>query len=197
MNRAVIKLVFGTLTFAVAQPTLARPIFVGTSKVAMMSHARAPSSSLSYMTADQMAERVTALTGFYQPGFAEFGSIIGKLDPRTGVRTNDRPTVMSVMLIEQLVQDVAETVLAREQFLDDDDRIVFIGLDLRYAPNDATLRQFVADTCSSWLIQVCPADLEQALIDDFRHAEANTEDIGDAWTALISSLLQNGTIYFY
>jgi hypothetical protein len=197
LSKLVISMLLNTLLIWWVQVAAAKPIFVGTKPQNSICYDKAKALSLSYMTADQMAEKIRSLTGFYQPGFDEFGDIIGRLDPRTGIRSNDRPTVMSVLVLEQLAHEVAQSVLAREEFLDAEDRVVFRHLDLDQSPDDTSLSQFTRELCSSWLAQRCPSDIASELIADFRAAESRAGGSQQAWTQLVGSLLQNGTIYYY
>ncbi len=181
------------LILLMAVPAVAKPVFVGAGPKSCEKEPKLV--SLSYLTAEEMAEKIRAMTGFYQAGFEEFGSIIGQWDPVTGTRTNDQPTIMSVMVVGQLVSDVAQSVYDREIFLDEADRVVFVGLDLGMTPDDDTLAFFSQNLCREWLGISCQAEMERMLIEDFRAAEA--QSLESAWVGLIGEFLQTGTIYFY
>lgn len=204
----VLSLFFSFLS--VSFPALAKPIFLGLpsqidmsarmqSKLIPVLRERVGALSFQYMTADLMAEKVRLLTGFWQPGFMDFGLIIGILNPVTGKRTNDRPTVMSVMVMETLATEVADSVYARESFLDDEDRIVLKGMDLLASPSDSEISGFLGGVCISWFNQECPAGFVVKNIEKFRSDEAtsNGGGIRRAWVLLMSALLQNGVLYYF
>jgi hypothetical protein len=176
-----------------------RPIFIGSNRPQLAQSMRRSESTafaLSYMTSDQMAEKIRYLTGFYHPGYEEFGSIIGKLDPNTGVRTNDRPTVLSVLIVERLVSEVAASVIEREAFLDNEDRIVFPGIDLEHSPTPEVLARFIGETCPNWVARTCPDTVQESLITDFRQVETSA-GVSAAWGGVIANLMENGALYYY
>jgi hypothetical protein len=154
-------------------------------------------AGLSYMTAEQMAEKIVFLTGFYQPGFEEFASIIGRYDPATGVRTTDRPTIMSTMVIQGLTREVGASVVEREIFLGESDRVVFRGINLEESPPDERLAHISADICTLWLTFDCPPEIQSRLAADFRATELQPGGLMNAWKQLVSSLLQIGTLYYF
>lgn len=170
----------------------AQPIFLGPGPGPSLGEERP--RTLIYMTADQMASKLRSLTGFYQPRFADFARIIGTFDPLIGARTNDRPTVVTVLLMEDLVSEIAVSVVAREIFLEPEDRLVFQGIDLSREPSEEELRRLSQDLCEEWLAQSCPVAMEDSLLEEFQ-AQAET-DLLRAWQGYLSVFLQNGSLYY-
>lgn len=189
MNKFSHAILASCLSLSSAQAAVS---YRGPSNQALEPHLRP--RSLSYMTAEQMAERVQNLSGFYQSGFATYARIIGTFDPVIGARTNDRPTALSVLIINDLLKEVAENVVAREIFLDEADRVVFIGIDLAKQPDRVVLTALMERLCAEWLDQECPAAFNALLLEDF--AAHSSENLTLAWQDFISLFLQNGTLYY-
>lgn len=170
----------------------AAPVFLG--PIARNSLDVQRPRSLIYMTAEQMAVKVRSLTGFYQPGFEDFSRIIGTFDPKVGNRTNDRPTALTVLILEGLLSEVASNVVAREIFLDENDRMVFKDIELDRMPEAEELKDLTRRLCLQSLFKSCPAGMEEDLAAEFM-AIAHL-DLTKAWTAYLGLFLQNGALYY-
>ncbi len=150
--------------------------------------------TLVFMTSEQMASKVQALTGFYQPGFEDFARILGTFDSKIGTRTNDHPTVLTVLILEGLMQEVASSVVAREIFLDDADRLVFPGVDLSQAVSEERLRGFTQGLCDAWFHLPCPVAFEDAMLSAYVSTEG--ADVSQRWESYLNLFLQNGALYY-
>ncbi len=178
------------------------PIFVGTTPLKPAAEfrrfslrTRAP-SNLTYMTAEQMAGKLRAITGYWHPGFIESNKIIGTNDPATGYRTNDRPTIFSVSLIEELLRDVAERVVLREKFIDPEMRVVFGTMNLSSAPSDEALDKLIESLCLNSFLLECPADVASDIKGFFRSQQA-LGDLDQAYANLLVNIFQIGAIFYY
>ncbi len=187
-------LLLGLITESLA---FSRPIYLGPGEKEYVARDSVPISTLSYMRADQMAQKVRSLTGFYETGFDEFAFILGTIDPKTGTLTNDRPTVVSVIVLEKLTAEVANAVLEREIFLDDADRVVFTGFDLSVSPDEKALQAELDRLCLAFFAQTCAPVSSLAWREDFRATEKSSGGSMKAWTQLLGKLLQDGTLYYY
>ncbi len=194
----IMGLALMSLLLCAAAPAFAvthRLLFVGAPNVSFRFESR-DLLNLSYMTASQMQAKVEQMSGFRHPGFADFAAIFGEFDARTGLRTNDRPTVMSVMVMEQLAGDVGDAVYERESFLDDADRIMFRGISLDTSPTESELPVVAGFLCAAALGKTCPAELTNVLITEFRSRESAL-GLPEAWAGLVAAILQNGLNYYY
>jgi hypothetical protein len=172
----------------ISTSSFARAIFRG--RIALDPSPR----SLSFMTADQMATKVQAITGFYQSSFDDFARIIGTWDPLTGSRTNDKPTGLSILILEGLLGEVAESVIAREIFLDASDRIVFPNTDLTRAPSEAELQALLEEHCLLWFGFSCGTAYQDLLIAEIKEIPA--ENPHAKWVQYLHLMLQNGALYY-
>ncbi len=173
---------------SVSSSSFARAIFRG--RIAIEPAPR----SLSFMTADQMATKVQAITGFYQSSFDDFARILGTWDPVTGSRTNDKPTALSILILESLLSEVADSVIAREIFLDPSDRIVFPNTDLTQAPSEAELKALLEDHCESWFGFSCGTAYQDLLIKEIKDMPADNPHA--KWVYYLHLMLQNGALYY-
>ena len=190
MNR-IFRLVLAlVLLSSLSAPLMARVSFQGTG-VHVTARDPVTPRSLSYMTAEQMAAKVQTLTGFYQSGFEDFKRIIGTYDPVTGSRTNDKPTVLGVLILDRLFSEVANNVVAREIFLDKSDRIVFRDIDLSQPPNAESLGPLTRQLCLDWFAMSCPPELASILYGADLQAGKTL-----SWEIYLSTFLQNGSLYY-
>ncbi|MCX6129811.1 MAG: hypothetical protein NTX25_12225 [Proteobacteria bacterium] len=191
MNKFEILLCLSTILLPV-QSLEAVPVFLGVPESSQRLELKP--LSFAYMTAEQMAAKVRSLTGFYQPGFEDFARIIGTYDPKTGMRTNDRPSALSVLILESLMTEVAESVVAREIFLEKEDRLVFGDTDLSLIMAEEPLRILTQRICINWFSQACPMEMETLLVRSYS-SYASTDGIG-AWEHYLSIFLQNGLLFY-
>lgn len=191
MNKIKFLLFLSTIFLAI-KSLEAAPVFLGVSE-STQRLALKP-LSFSYMTAEQMAAKVRSLTGFYQPGFEDFSRIIGTYDPKTGMRTNDRPSALSVLILESLLTEVAESVVAREIFLEKEDRLVFGDTDLSLIMGEGPLRILTQRICINWFAQACPMEMETLLVRSYSNY-VSTDGI-NAWEHYLSIFLQNGLLFY-
>ena len=149
----------------------------------------------SYMTAQEMQSTVALLTGFLHPDFETFASSLGTIDGQTGSRTTDRPSLVAVLFFRRVAADIAAAVIERETFVDDEERIVFGGVELSRSPTDGELNSLIQRTYEAWLgSAVGQANL--VLINGlFRQRERSATTIA-AYQSLVEVLLQHGGIYY-
>jgi hypothetical protein len=175
----------------------AEPVFVGRA-AHFVFHAppMRRSLSLTYMTADEMQSKVVSLTGFLHPAFDAYADVLGRYDSRTGLRTNDRPSLISVFFMQNITMAIADSVVEREIFLDDSERIVFSGADLLTSPDDSKLTTAIDGLFVRWLgSSASPEALVQLQI-GFRRTEA-ANNVPAAYKWLLSMLLRHGGLYYY
>jgi hypothetical protein len=176
----------------------ARPVFVGRGQVAIRPQAslRSPMHTYTYMTAFEMQSTVVSLTGFLHPAFEAYADVLGRFDPVTGLRTNDRPSLISVFFMQKIAGALASAVIERELFLDDEERIVFQCVDLEAEPDDAALASLVDAMHTRWLGSPADAETVSELIAGFRGASAaRGPTAGYEW--LVSMLVRHGGLYYY
>ena len=156
----------------------------------------AENAGLSYMTAEEMQAKVFRLTGFQHPAFDQFADVLGRYDPATGLRTVDRPTLVSVLFMQKVAGQVADMVLERETFLSDDERVVFVGVDLAQSPDDAALAAFIARLATRWLAWPLGDASAAQMAAVFRRAEPD-RGTPAAYRDVIASCLEHGGLYYY
>ena len=151
---------------------------------------------LQYMTAEQMQRKVHALTGYFDPSFGEFKALLGTIDPETGARSVDQPGVIAVLFLERIANSVASSVLLRESFLDDDERVVFRGVDFQ-SPS-------CYDGFPIWLQSIWELFFGYAVADDIaadieQHFDQLIRDGGcrQAYRGVLSLMLRHGALYYY
>lgn len=172
-----------------------KPVFVGAAPRRSPDHAEL---IFSYMTAEQMQAKVTSLTGYEHPAFEEFAAILGHVDPTTSMRTSDRPTLLSVLVLQHISADLADAIIAREAFIDPQERIVFVEIDLSSILIGLQLEEFLRRLFMSWLGQA----LEGKALQDFLevHAAAVKQTGGlvptAGYRAVLALLLQHGGLYY-
>lgn len=141
-----------------------------------------------FMTADEMRQRVAELTGYNHQGFYAFADALGRFDPISGARTNDRPTLITVLILRRISSEIADAVVDRERFLDDGERLVFRGIDLDQAPDEAQTDALAAELFKSWLgYELLP---HEAVL--FREARQN-----GGYKAILELMLQNAALFYY
>lgn len=160
-----------------------------------MSRARQP-RSFAYMTAYEMQSTIAALTGFLHPAFELFADVLGRDDPVTGRRTTDRPSLAGVLFMKQVAMQIAAYVIEREAFLEDDERIVFGGVNLETSPSDAVLDSTIDLLHARWLGTLPYPESARLLREGFRAAESSSGTPA-AYAVLVALLLQHGALYFY
>lgn len=158
--------------------------------------AQATEKSYTYMTASEMQSRVLSLTGFYHPAFEVYADVLGRFDPNTGLRTTDRPSLLSVLFMQQISSSVGQRVIEREIFLDDAERIVFSGIDLTTSPDDVNLNECINGLIFNWLGVTASETALSALRQGFRAAEAQGSP-GAGYEWLLAMLLNHGGLYYY
>ncbi len=179
-----------------------KPRFVGTKRFDTLNHALSPSElfvknhSYSYMTASEMQSKIASLTGFVHTSFDTFADAIGRFDPKTGLRTNDHPSLVSILFMQKISASIAEAVVEREIFLDDDERIVFSKVDLIASPNDFVIKDFVQTMLIRWLGEESSAASVGRLINGYRVVEKSKTPT-DAYKWLLSMLIRHGGLYYY
>lgn len=141
-----------------------------------------------FMTAPEMKARVQELTGYEHSGFDTFADALGRLDPITGARTNDRPTLVTMLILRSIGAEVAAAVLAREAFLDDGERLVFSGVDLTATPTDDELAALVLRLFGEWFGFEAQVDEIAALRVAYR--------VG-GYAGFLGLLLQNAALYYF
>ena len=157
----------------------------------------AEDSSLRFMTADQMAAVLVDATGYYHPGFEEFASILGRYDARTGNRTNDRPTIMSVLVMNRIASDIAKKVVLREKFLDESDRVVFLGVEFGQTPSFEFVWEMVLRWRSRWGLVHWDLQSKEKFAELYREVSSSETDPDKLWEKLLTILLQDGALYFF
>lgn len=188
-------------TIVAAAALWTAPAFVGTVPTFVggaprLSSPRIETVAFTYMTADEMRSKVASLTGFDHAAFELYADVLGRYDPVTGLRTNDRPTLISVLFIQKVAGQVADAVLERELFLDDEERIVFRGIDLAASPEDDALSTFLASLHGAWLGLPPSGTTLNALSAAFREAEG-AQGPAAAYRGVVASLLEHGGLYYY
>jgi len=177
-----------------ATPAFVSPTFVG--GVPRLVTPRVHELAFTYMTADEMRSKVASLTGFDHAAFELYADVLGRYDPVTGLRTNDRPTLISVLFIQKVAGQVADAVLERELFLDDEERIVFRGIDLAASPDDDAMVAFLASLHGAWLGLPLSSTTANALAAAFRESEG-ASGTAAAYRGVVASLLEHGGLYYY
>jgi hypothetical protein len=174
------------------------PRFVGSSDHggAPLEMSRELEAATTYMTAAEMQETIAGLTGFSHPAFERYADVIGRYDPVTGRRTADRPSLVSVLFMQQIALSIADFVVEREMFLDDDERLVFSRIDLAASPDDAALQTFVDALHTRWLGQPPGAPTMAVMTRNFRAVET-AQGVPAAYGRVLALLLQHGGLYFY
>jgi hypothetical protein len=148
-----------------------------------------------YMTALEMQSTVALLTGFLHPDFETFASSLGTIDSVTGRRTTDRPSLVAVLFFRRVSAEIAAAVVERESFVDDDERIVFGGVDLGRSPTDSELQNFLARIYEGWLGIAIGQDNLTLLAGLYRQRERTAKSTA-AYQTLVEVLLQHGSIYY-
>jgi hypothetical protein len=157
---------------------------------------RQPEATVTYMTASEMQAEVAGITGYAHPAFDKYADVLGKYDPATGARTTDKPTLLAILFMQQIALSVADYVIEREMFLDDDERVVFAHVDLATSPADAALDTFLDALHTRWLdLPVGPQTLA-VLHGQFRQIEA-AHGTPAAYGRVLALLLQHGGLYYY
>ena len=187
---------------AAAPATFGRPIFVGAAPVARSLDLNRHHGLLGFMTAAEMKDRLASITGYEHPAFDLFADVIGRYDPTSGARTNDRPTLVTILFLKRIASEIAAAVLAREAFLDDAERIDFRGVDFAAAVDDASLDLIDRSFFSAWLGYEAGTEELASLRAAFHAAYAvtagdDTEKNVAGYTALLALALQNGGLYYY
>lgn len=177
------------------------PVFVGLAPGdPPLNQSRLPTGDLEmafmYMTAAEMKSKVRSLTGYLHPAFDTYADVLGRYDPRTGQRTNDRPTLVTVFFMQKIADAVAEAVVAREIFLDDQERIVFQGVDLTASPTDDELTRLVERLYARWLNAPVGAAALSPLIAGFR-ADEQAGGVEAAYRGLTALMIRHGGLYYY
>ena len=189
---------------AVAGAAQARPAYgLNPRFVGAASHGAVPlemsrelEAATTYMTAAEMQATIAGLTGFSHPAFDRYADVLGKFDPATGRRTSDRPSLVSVLFMQQIALSIADSVVEREMFLDDDERLVFSHVDLATTPDDATLQTFVDALHTRWLGLPAGAPTMAIMTRNFRAVE-QAKGVPAAYGRVLALLLQHGGLYFY
>lgn len=194
-------LVFGASARAASTPNHdvleAAPIFVGAAfGEAPGQRSAVPELVLGYMTAPEMQAKVARLTGYLHPAFSAFGDVLGRLDPRTGLRTNDRPSLVTVFFMQKIAESVAASVIRREMFMDDEERIVFGGVDLGRSPTDAELANVIDGLFVRWLGTSPGAAAMAATSSAFRRAEAGATPMA-GYGAVVALMVRHGGLYYF
>lgn len=156
-----------------------------------------PEMLYSYMTASEMQSKVRSLTGYIHPAFIVYADVLGRYDSTTGLRTNDRPSLITVFFIQKIADSVATAVLQRELFLDDDERIVFKGVDLSVTPSNQDLENVIVGLNERWLGQTPGTVTMTQLEAGFRQVEQAAGDSVAAYTWLTGMMIRHGGLYYY
>jgi len=149
----------------------------------------------SYMTAEQMQARITALTGYEHPDFITFGDILGRNDPASGTRTNTEPSVLSILMLLKIATDIATMVVEREIFLGDQGRMVFAGIDLERAPEGEALSNFLSELYQRWLNTPLSRLSLRLYLDRFNSTLATSGPTA-AYQSVLALLLEHGGLFY-
>lgn len=149
-----------------------------------------------YMTAEQMQAKIAGLTGYTHPAFIQYAAVLGHFDAKTGVRTADRPTLLSVLLLQRIGKDLAEVVIERETFLSPQERCVFNDVDLTVAPAEPALRSFLSSLYLVWLGQTVAETALKGLVERFFAVLQQEQKPTLAYQNTLAVLLQHGGLYY-
>ena len=152
--------------------------------------------SFAYMTASEMQSKVRSLTGYLHPAFDIYADVLGRFDPRTGLRTNDRPSLVTIFFMQKIADTLATAVIEREIFLDDAERIVYQGVDLAVSPSEGGLASLIESLYGRWIGQACGPLALAEIEAGFRREEGTGGPVG-AYRWLTGMMIRHGGLYYY
>ncbi len=149
-----------------------------------------------YMTSSEMSYMMQELTGFDHVYFHRFRNVIGFVNDRSGVRSNDKNTLLINMILKIIFTDISQSVYSREIKIAHDQAKVFYDIELKEIPSQAILEQFTNRILSEWLYYDVSQDTLTKTYETFKSA-LDTSGLEKAYVQLLAQLLYHPALYYY
>ena len=152
--------------------------------------------NMEFMTAKEMQAKVLKLTGIKFKEFLKEESILGKIDTEKRTRSNNKPNLGVINFFKKHAKEFAKATMKREDFLYKDQRLLFTDLDTSQSKNQKEWTKVLINLHQKWLSYPPNSETIKMIAPELVRID---KEVGtyQAYTALITLMIQNLSLYYY